>query len=320
MEYSNAASPNKNTMSASTAPKETAGEPPAGAPIATPLPQSRVTSADLAARGRGTPGRGAFTGERIIIPRIDVDAPLVAVVVGADGQMPPPPSLDVVAWYDFSAWPGLGGLPGAGGNVILAGDAIVAEGSGVFTYLGRVVAGDYVKLRLTGGTILCYRVEWNKNVDTSEVAFEDIVAATAGEYLTLITGGTAGSTHRLASAPRADCAAEPAPTPTRTPQSGHQQLHIVAEGSRITAVEGDFVPLPIHTVDILFDNVDKGVVHHIVFYDPSGAIYFDIGEVEGPRIGWTAYMPAGPRTGAPQRYTFACVVHPGTMRGAITVE
>ncbi len=68
----------------------------------------------------GRRGAVPFNAESLIVPVQDLELPLVALVVGSDGVMPPAPSSDMAAWYDFSAWPGLGGLPGAGGNVVLA--------------------------------------------------------------------------------------------------------------------------------------------------------------------------------------------------------
>jgi hypothetical protein len=98
--------------------------PGQNAGLKTPIaisPGSELTPQDLANRGTGTPGRGDFTGARLIIPRIEVDAPFSYKVVGTDGQMPNPNSWDDVAYYDFSQWPDLGGLPGKGGNIVVAG-------------------------------------------------------------------------------------------------------------------------------------------------------------------------------------------------------
>jgi len=296
--------------------------PPGGATgdVSAP-PASHVTSADLAARGVGTPGRGALTADRIVIATARVDAPLAAVAVPPDGAMPPPPSLDVVAWYDFSAFPALGGVFGQGGNVVLAGHAGVAgQGLGVFWRLASVAPGDFVSVHLLTGQTLCYRVEWNKIANTGEVAFDAITTATADEYLTLITGAQSPDERRIASARRANCGDAPPPAPTPSPLPGHQRLHIVAERTRITLVEGADVPVAVHTIDLSFDNLDAGVAHHLVFYDPAGAVYFDAGETVGRLIGWRQYIPAGPRTGAPQHYTFACVIHPDQMHGALTIE
>jgi hypothetical protein len=277
--------------------------------IITVTPTGRLTPADLAARGVGTPGRGPFNGESVIVPVQDLELPLVALVVGSDGAMPPAPSSDMAAWYDFSAWPGLGGLPGAGGNVVLA----VRNGR------IRVGAGDYLNVQLKNGSTVCYRVEWTKIDEGFAGDYEALVTATAGEFVTLIGAGPTQDERMITSARRAECAAQPAATPTPTPRAGHQELHIVARGSQFTLIEGNTIPVPIHTIDLLFDNLDQGVTHHIVFYDPQRDVYFDAGEVQGRTAGWRAQIPAGPRTGSTQHYTFRCIIHP-SMTGDLFVE
>ncbi len=76
--------------------------------------------------------------------------------------------------------------------------------------------------------------------------------------------------------------------------------------------------MPVHTIDLLFDNLDEGVTHHIVFYDPDGVEYYDASEVVGRSI-WKAQIPAGPRTGSTQHYTFRCIIHP-SMTGDLFIE
>lgn len=147
-----------------------------------------LTTGDLAARGVGTPGRGPFTGQRLRIPAIGVDAPFTARVVGEDGQMPNPQGPEDVAWYDFSAWDGLGGLPAAGGNVVLAGHVdYINYGPAVFWRLRELEPGDRVQIQLQDGTLAEYAIEFNKTVPADFGDWPAIVAATADESVTLIT-------------------------------------------------------------------------------------------------------------------------------------
>ena len=149
---------------------------------------AELTDADLALRGPGEPVRGAFTGERLVIPRIGVDAPFTVRTVGPDGQMPNPSGPWDVAWYDFSQWPGLGGLPNAGGNVILAGHVdYINVGPAVFWDIDTLVPGDIIQLRMQDGTVIEYAVEFNKWVDAATGNWDAILAGTGDESITLIT-------------------------------------------------------------------------------------------------------------------------------------
>jgi LPXTG-site transpeptidase (sortase) family protein len=181
------------TKSATAAPSATAE--PVHAGLQTPLaisPGDLLTHADLAARGVGTPGRGDFTGDKLIIPKIGVDAPFSYKVVGSDGQMPNPNGPTDVAYYDFSQWPKAGGLPGQGGNVVLAGHVdYIRYGPAVFWRLRELTPGDTITIQMKDGTTYDYKVEFNKQIaaDAPGVDWSDIVSATADESITLITCG-----------------------------------------------------------------------------------------------------------------------------------
>lgn len=180
---------------------ETPTQAAAAAPVDTPAPQNAglktpiaispgelLTQEDLAARGTGTPGRGAFTGSRLLIPSIGVDAPFSNKVVGTDGQMPNPDGPEDVAYYDFSQWPTAGGLPGKGGNVVLAGHVdYIRYGPAVFWRLQELSAGDVVTIRMQDGTEASYKIEFNKRITVGDADWSNIVNATAEESITLIT-------------------------------------------------------------------------------------------------------------------------------------
>lgn len=167
--------------------------PGANIGLKTPIPISpgdELTAQDLAARGAGLPGRGTFVSERLIIPKIGVDAPLTYRTVGGDGQMPNPKSWDDVAYYDFGAWPGLGGLPGKGGNVVLAGHVdYIRHGPAVFWDLSKLAAGDRAQIRQNDGTLIEYEIVFNKHVEVGDADWTAIVAGTSPESITLITCG-----------------------------------------------------------------------------------------------------------------------------------
>jgi len=126
--------------------------------------------------------------ERLIIPAISVNAPVTPRTVDRDGQMPSPDGPRDVIWYDFSALPGLGGRPGAGGNTILAGHVDYhGYGPAVFWDLRNVKQGDEITVRLRDGNEYKYVTRSNRIVDPAAASFNEIVASTTEESLTVIT-------------------------------------------------------------------------------------------------------------------------------------
>ena len=176
------------TVGASATPRST--RTPVSGGEKTPIafqPGANLTLEDLAARGAGVPARGEFRGERLIIPKIGVDAPFTYKLVGGDGRMPNPEGPNDVAYYDFAQWPGMGGLPGAGGNVIVAGHVdYINHGPAVFWDLETLQPGDIVTVRLNDGTEVNYAIEFNKWVDPA-FDWSLIVGSTGDESITLIT-------------------------------------------------------------------------------------------------------------------------------------
>lgn len=187
-----------------------------------------LTNSDLALRGYGVPGRGAFRGTRFIIPAIDVDASLETQVVGSNGTMPRASTPAVVAWYDFSAFTGLGGVPLLGGNSVFAGD-YAKGGPGVFARLGELQPGAMIHLYLNDGTAAYYRVDFNKIVSEAEGDFQAIVAATKADSMTLLTaagepiGNTSFTHRRIVWARRLNCDSPKTPTPSHPEQLGCEQ-------------------------------------------------------------------------------------------------
>jgi hypothetical protein len=179
------------TAAASRTPQSTTTPQSAG--LKTPIavsPGDELALSDLAARGAGVPVRGPFTGERLIIPSIGVDAPFSLKVVPSNGQMPNPNGPNDVAYYDFSAHDGLGGTPGLGGNVVLAGHVdYINVGPAVFWDLHDLSEGDTVQIRMTDGSVVEYQIEFNKTVEAGDAPWAEIVSGTADESITIITCG-----------------------------------------------------------------------------------------------------------------------------------
>jgi hypothetical protein len=155
---------------------------------------------------------------------------------------------------------------------------------------------------LTDGDTLCYRIEFNKLVVTTEVDFGEVVRATADESVTLITGQNESS-RVVAWGRRANCAAEPTATSTPAPPTGHYKLTIVAENYRFTVVDDTPVPRGVHTVDVTLELRDGGVKHSIAFFDPTGLPINSIDPVEGPATVGTVFGVGPPQPAGATRST-----------------
>ena len=128
-------------------------------------------------------------GDRLVISTIGVDARLTMRVVGGDGKMPNPEGPTDVVWYDFSSFNGLlGGRPGVGGNTVLSGHVDYHDyGPAVFWDLQKLDPGQELTIRLRDGTEYKYVIQWNKVVEQTSTAWNEIVASTSQESVTIIT-------------------------------------------------------------------------------------------------------------------------------------
>ena len=162
--------------------------------------QQQLESGDLAGRQNqegisntnpNAPAPGV-QGDQLIIPSINVDAALSmrTVTMGEDGKtsMANPSGPNDVVWYDFSALPGFGGRPGVGGNTVLSGHVDYHDyGPAVFWDLGKLKEGEEITIHLSDGSDYKYAVQWNKVMDSTSANWNDVVASTPQESLTLIT-------------------------------------------------------------------------------------------------------------------------------------
>lgn len=92
---------------------------------------------------------------RVVMPSIDIAAPLRPVGVAGDRQMEVPPNPRVMGWYRFGAVPG----ERTGGSVVLAGHLDSKRfGLGPLARLRDIRPGDPVDVTPTDGTRRTYRV------------------------------------------------------------------------------------------------------------------------------------------------------------------
>jgi LPXTG-site transpeptidase (sortase) family protein len=119
---------------------------------------------------------------RLVIPKIQVDAPVVTLGVDGNGVMQSPSQPFDVGWYDFSA------RPGFGGNAVFSGHVdFVNVGPAVFWDLGKLGPGDLVEVRLADGTAYQYLVVSTVSYAADEAPIAEIVGPATKDTVTLIT-------------------------------------------------------------------------------------------------------------------------------------
>jgi LPXTG-site transpeptidase (sortase) family protein len=153
--------------------------------------QARNTNEGIANDNPTGPAPGTASGDLLIIPSINVNAPITQSVVTVDengiAQMAKPGGPTDVVWYDFSAIPGLGGRPGAGGNTVISGHVDYHDyGPAVFWSLGDLEPNAEITVRL-GGKDYKYSVVFNRVVDPNAALWNEVVSSTSQESLTMIT-------------------------------------------------------------------------------------------------------------------------------------
>lgn len=120
--------------------------------------------------------------ERILIPSVDIDAPIVIKGLDADRTMQSPDNAYDVAWYDFTA------RPGVGSNAVFAGHVdYVNVGPAVFWPLKDLAPGAGIEIRYADGITLSYEVSAVNTFDAATAPIDEIVGPTAVDSLTLIT-------------------------------------------------------------------------------------------------------------------------------------
>jgi LPXTG-site transpeptidase (sortase) family protein len=120
--------------------------------------------------------------DRLVIPKIGVDAPVVTLGVDGQGVMQSPSGPFEVGWYDFTAW------PGTGGNAVFSGHVDYASvGAAVFWHLRELGQGDLVEVRLADGTSYQYVVVSSVSYTSGDAPIAEIVGPTGKDTVTIIT-------------------------------------------------------------------------------------------------------------------------------------
>ena len=89
----------------------------------------------------------------MVVDRVGLRMPVVAVGVASDGQMALPPEPTKIGWYRFGPGPAA-----RRGSAVLAGHVDSKQyGKGPLVKLRKVRPGDEIRVRVTGDTVLRYR-------------------------------------------------------------------------------------------------------------------------------------------------------------------
>jgi len=134
-----------------------------------------------------TPTPSSAPIARLIIEKIGVDAPVIALGVDENAVPRVPDNPYDIAWYDFSS------KPGWGSNAVFAGhyDWTVngQPVTGVFYSLRKLEVGDIIEVKLEDGTDYKYSVIGNLAIADGDPEAMQVMASTPSDMITLITCG-----------------------------------------------------------------------------------------------------------------------------------
>lgn len=118
---------------------------------------------------------------RIVIPRIDVNAPVVALGVDKNGYMETPSNGQELGWYK----PGV--MPGQRGNAVIDGHYDTATQSAIFFALRTVQKGDVLFVMTQNGLVLSFTVYDIARFDAYHFPIQTVFGASTDRNLNLIT-------------------------------------------------------------------------------------------------------------------------------------
>ncbi|MFF0561837.1 class F sortase [Streptomyces sp. NPDC004266] len=121
--------------------------------------------------------------QELLIPRLDLRAPVDSVGVTDDGLMEVPPDPDRVGWYRFSPAPG----SAAGSSVVVGHVDAKGRGLGVLNALNEVRQGDRVLVERKDGSTIAYEITERRTVGKKALADSEAFRRDGRSVLTLIT-------------------------------------------------------------------------------------------------------------------------------------
>lgn len=118
---------------------------------------------------------------RIIVPAIDVSAPLVELGLAKDGGLETPSEFDAAGW-----WHG-GAAPGEQGPAVIVGHVDSYVGPAVFHDLQRLAPHDLIEIHGEDGTIARFQVDRVEQHSKNAFPTDDVYGGTPEPALRLIT-------------------------------------------------------------------------------------------------------------------------------------
>ncbi len=130
-----------------------------------------------------TKAQPAKSGDRVIIPSLDVDAPMLPVGTTSEGAQEVPSSMEATGWWKD------GSKPGQPGNAVIVGHT-ASKGDGVFDELGDLDKGDKITVS-SGKKSLTYTVTKEQVLEVSKFATvaDEIYRRTGPSGIVLMTCG-----------------------------------------------------------------------------------------------------------------------------------
>lgn len=153
-------------------------------PVATPVQDpARPGMMKYQAKSPAQPADYLELPLQLVIPRLGVDAPVIAVGQTPEGAMDVPQQAHQVGWYLHSQRPGLTG------NAVFAGHLDWYGVDGVFRRLAELGEGDKIVLRAADGQERAYTVEWRRDYPATSEFVADVFGPLPRQAVTLITCG-----------------------------------------------------------------------------------------------------------------------------------
>ncbi|MEU8793429.1 class F sortase [Streptomyces sp. NPDC048643] len=120
---------------------------------------------------------------RLLIPKIEVDAPFTELTIDDSGRLEPPPADDVnlVGWY------AKGVSPGERGAAIIAGHVDTKTSAAVFAGLSDLKKGDKFSVKRSDGRTATFAVDSSDTFEKDDFPDERVYADTPDAQVRLIT-------------------------------------------------------------------------------------------------------------------------------------
>ncbi|KAA9108398.1 class F sortase [Microbacterium rhizomatis] len=157
------------------------------APLAAPASGAAASTSSAGGLQDPVPVKAAsnVVPERISIPSIGVDSPLIGLCLGADGWIEAPADFNDVGWYEN------GVVPGQIGPAVIAGHVDSPTAAAVFYDLPKLAPGDTVTVALSDGTTAEFAVTRIETVEKESFPTSSIYAPVPTPELRLVTCGGA---------------------------------------------------------------------------------------------------------------------------------